>query len=217
MSRSLVLLSGGIDSATALAYVHRQSSEVIALSFEYHLRPFREKLASYRLLQVYPAKLIETPLPFLKEAGDALPRLPAGIPEGYVSNRNLIFYALAAHFAELTGCERIVGGHTAEDREAFPDASPSFFQRLESLINEAMLMRKIRIELPLSDMSKLEVLRQAHEWGVPLQYTWSCYWDGAVPCGRCVSCTERAEAFRLAGLEDPLGNHGDTEGRNPKS
>lgn len=204
MSRLLVLLSGGIDSAAALAWARQKCSETVALSFEYHLRPFREKLATYRLLEFFPANLIEVPLPFLKEAVDALPSVPAGVPEGYVSNRNLIFYSLAAHFCEIHDCEGIVGGHTAEDQEAFPDAAPAFFQRLQQLMNEAMLIHPIRIDLPLAKMTKLEVLKKAHEWRVPLQHTWSCYWDAPSPCGQCVSCVERAQAFSQLGLKDPL-------------
>src|SRR5947208_1960048 len=95
MSGAIVLLSGGIDSAAALAWTRSHFDNVFALTFDYHLRPFRERLSVYRLLQDLPAKLIETRLPFLREASDLFPELPAEIPEGYVPNRNLIFYSLA--------------------------------------------------------------------------------------------------------------------------
>ncbi len=204
MSRALVLLSGGIDSAAALAWISRQNYEMTAISFNYYLRPFREKLAVYRLLQAFPARLIEVPVPFLREAVDLKKNLPGNVPEGYISNRNLIFYSIASYCAEIHACEVIVGGHNSGDQESFPDAADSFFQRLEDLTNEALLTRKIRIELPLRKMTKLEVLRQAVEWNVPLQATWSCYWDSARPCGKCESCLERAEAFQQLGIKDPL-------------
>jgi len=204
MTRALVLLSGGIDSAVSLAWAAREKFELIALSFEYHLRPFRERLAVFRLLQKYPARLIELPLPFLKEAADSKPEFATHVPEGYVSNRNMIFYSLACHFAEIENCSVIVGGHTAEDQEAFPDASAHFFDKLQTLANQALLTKEIEIAMPLAEMNKLQVLQKAIEWNVPLEATWSCYWDGDAPCGKCISCIERAQAFQEIGTTDPL-------------
>jgi 7-cyano-7-deazaguanine synthase len=204
MSRALILLSGGIDSAAALAWAHKNFEARIALSFDYHLRPFRERLAVYRLLQSFPANLIEVPIPFMREAADARVKLPETLPEGYVSNRNLIFYSIAAHFAEYNACDAIVGGHTGEDPEAFPDSASSFFRDFEELTNRALLIRKIRIELPFAKLDKTQVLQKALSWRVPLEFTWSCYWDREVPCGTCVSCRERADAFARLGVSDPL-------------
>ncbi len=203
MNRVLVMLSGGIDSAVTLAWAHRQQDQILALSFQYFLRPFRERLAVFRLLEKYPAKLIEIPLPFLKEVADFDRNRRTDFPEGYVPNRNMIFYSTAAHYAELYGCDQIAGGHTAEDQEAFPDASLTFFDHLQTLINQALLKGKIRIEMPLGKMTKLQVMQQARDWNVPFENTWSCYWDGMRPCGTCVSCVERAEAFRQLGVQDP--------------
>jgi 7-cyano-7-deazaguanine synthase len=204
MNGAIVLMSGGIDSAATLAWSAHQGFEILALSFNYHLRPFHEKLAVYRLLQTYPGHLIEVPLPFLREAADLNQPLPEQVPEGYVSNRNLIFYSIAAYHAEINGCDLIVGGHNAGDQESFPDASGKFFEKLQTLINSALLTRKIRIELPLRSMNKSEVLRKAIDWNVPLEHTWSCYWDQPVPCRKCESCLERAEAFQAIGTNDPL-------------
>lgn len=203
MSRALVLMSGGIDSAVALAWTRHQYEEVMAVSFLYYLRPFRERLAVQRLLQIYPGKLVEIPLPFVRESIDLAEPIP-GVPEGYVSNRNLMFYAIAGYLAEVHRCEAIVGGHNRGDQEDFPDAAASFFVQLEALTNEALLSRKIRIELPLADWNKNEVLTNGIQWAVPFQHTWSCYWDSDVPCGTCASCRERAEAFAAIGVKDPL-------------
>ena len=200
----MVLLSGGIDSAVALAWISRQVEDLFAISFQYYLRPWRERLAVYRLLQSYPAKLIELPFPFLREAHDSRQKISVDVPEGYIPNRNMIFYSTACHFAQMHRCERLVGGHTAEDQGTFPDASRSFFDRLQELMNEALLFGRIEIELPLAKMTKLQVVEKAVEWGVPLQHTWSCYWDGPAPCGQCTSCHERAEAFLRLGHPDPL-------------
>lgn len=203
MSRALVLVSGGIDSAVALAWAKQNHGELAVASFLYHLRPVRERLAVQRLLQAYPGKLIEIPVPFMRESVDLPDPIP-GVPEGYISNRNLIFYSIAGHFAEVQRCETIVGGHNREDCADFPDAAASFFSRLEALTNEALLSRNVRIELPLAAWSKRQVLERAIQWKVPLENTWSCYWDAPVPCGTCSSCAERALAFAELGMEDPL-------------
>lgn len=203
MSRALVLMSGGIDSAVALCWAQQHYNELIAVSFLYHLRPFRERLAVHRMLQKFPARLIEVPLPFLRESADLPDPIP-GVPEGYVSNRNLIFYAIAGNMSETYRCESVVGGHNQGDREDFPDAASSFFARLEDLTNEALLSQEISIELPLADWSKAEVLEHAIRWGLPLEHTWSCYWDAVAPCLKCASCEERAGAFSALGQSDPL-------------
>lgn len=203
MTAALILMSGGIDSAAALAWTENRFEERFAVSFLYHLRPNRERLAVTRLLQYFPARLLEIPMPFLRESVD-LPAPLSNVPEGYISNRNLIFYSLAGHLAEVHRCDVIVGGHNLGDQEDFPDAAASFFSRLEKLTNDALLTRKIRIELPLAEWTKQQVLERARDWNVPLQHTWSCYWDGAQPCGKCASCVERAEAFQGAGMIDPL-------------
>jgi 7-cyano-7-deazaguanine synthase len=204
MSRALVLLSGGIDSAAALAWADQHFQKILAVSFQYYLRPFRERLAMLRLLQYFPADLIEVPLPFLKEAADADSKFSHKAPEGYISNRNMLFYSIALYFAEMRECDTIVGGHTAEDQESFPDAGSHFVQELQDLANQALQIQKVRIALPLAGYTKLQVLEKAIEWNIPLECTWSCYWDQMEPCGVCISCTERAEAFRNLGVKDPL-------------
>jgi 7-cyano-7-deazaguanine synthase len=204
MNRALVLISGGIDSAAALAWAKQNYSEVVAITFQYYLRPFRERLAVFRLLEVFRATLIEVPTQFLREAADLPQPLNANVPEGYIPNRNMIFYSIACYYAETKECDTIVGGHIGIDSEAFTDASRDFFQRFSELANHALLTRKIKIELPFAKNTKAEVITNAIAWGVPLGSTWSCYWDGKQPCGKCISCVERAEAFASVGIQDPL-------------
>jgi 7-cyano-7-deazaguanine synthase len=198
MSKALVLLSGGIDSAAALHWASQNHQEIGAISFHYHQRPRREILAVHRLLQIYPAKLYEVPVSFLTELHRE------DVPEGYIPNRNMIFYSIAAYYAEVSGSTSIVGGHTVEDQNPFPDASLPFFEALQNLINSALLKQSIEIELPLGHMNKLQVLEKAVAWKVPLEHTWSCYRDGSLSCGKCVSCIERMEVFQQLGLTDPL-------------
>lgn len=201
---ALVLLSGGLDSAVALAWTHQNFKTVQAITFQYYMRPFRERLSVLRLLQQFPSRLWDVPLPFLKEAADFQLELASRVPEGYISNRNIIFYSIAIHYAELHACSTIIGGHTAEDQEAFPDAGVVFLHHLQDLTNQALQINKIRIELPLSNFTKLQVLEKAVQWRVPLECTWSCYSDGPQPCGECISCAERREAFRELKIVDPL-------------
>jgi 7-cyano-7-deazaguanine synthase len=204
MSKAIVLLSGGLDSAATLAWSAQRYDSLVALSFEYYLRPASERLAVFRQLLTFPARLIEVPLPFLKEACDLKLSRAKHLPEGYVPNRNMIFYSIAAYHAQVEDCQAVVGGHNAGDGDDFPDASGSFFQGLERLTNLAMLSHEVRIELPLMTLSKREVLERARDWGVRFEDTWSCYWDGLAPCGNCASCHERAEAFGEVGIADPL-------------
>lgn len=204
MSRALVLLSGGIDSAAALAWTKQNYPEIIAITFQYYLRPFRERLAVFRLLEIFRAPLIEVPTEFLREATDLNQPLNSNVPEGYIPNRNMIFYSIACYYAESQACDTIVGGHIGIDSEAFPDASGDFFQRFSDLANYALLTRKIKIELPFAKNTKAEVIKNAIAWDVPLESTWSCYWDRTQPCGKCISCIERAEAFATVGVPDPL-------------
>jgi 7-cyano-7-deazaguanine synthase len=204
MNRAIVMLSGGIDSAVALAWASKNFEELISVSFHYYLRPFRERLAVYRLLQHFPSRLIEIPVTFLRETTDSKHAVSRNVPTGYIANRNMIFYSTASHFAEIHECRAIIGGHNAEDRMAFPDASADFFLQLQSLINSALFQAKIKIELPFVHMGKQQVVEKGLEWKVPLQNTWSCYWNLPVPCGSCSSCTERARAFEKLGIPDPL-------------
>lgn len=215
MSRAIVLVSGGLDSAVSLWWALRQGWTVMPLSFDYHARPSREIKASEQLVkQAGLRKLITIPLPFLKEVADWEKEgfgngHLRGYPEGYIPSRNLIYYSLAAYYAEIFGARWIVGGHNHGDRELFPDASPGFFEELNRLWPYSLWSYSripLEVTLPLIDMTKPEVLRLAFDLGVPLATTWSCYGDGEYPCEHCESCRERAEAFLALGLEDPASS-----------
>lgn len=212
-TRALVLLSGGLDSAVALAWAHREGWDVEPLTFDYHARPRREREAAFavaRAVGARPARVV--PLPFLREVGDVpvAERLNPALgdaPDGYVPARNLVFYALASHFAEIAGARAIVGGHIGTDAERFGDASGAFFEGLSALNRRGLWTARrapIDIVLPLKGMAKREVVSLAVELGVPLGDTWSCYVDGASPCASCPSCVERERAFAALGVADPL-------------
>ena len=213
MDRAIVLLSGGVDSAVALWWAKDQGSDVQPLTFEYYGRPKRERSAIAALLKrasVRPVRTVD--LPFLREVDDLR---PSGFenaalnesPEGYIPARNLIFYSLAAYYAELDGTRYLVGGHNGTDPESFPDASPKFFDHLNRVFGMSLWSFKhspLEVVLPLSGKSKEDVLRMGQRLGVPFELTWSCYWDQGTHCGVCVSCKERREAFQAIGVQDPV-------------
>ena len=213
MDRAIVLLSGGVDSAVTLWWTKKQGWDVQPLTFDYFGRPRREHTAIEGLVKEAGVRPVRTVgLPFLKEVDDlrssglANPVLEDS-PEGYIPARNLIFYSLAAYYAELDGTRYLVGGHNGIDPESFPDASPKFFEFLNSMFHLSLWSfdrSPVQVVVPLSGKSKEDVLRMGRDLGVPFGLTWSCYWDRDVHCGTCVSCRERREAFAALGLEDPV-------------
>lgn len=202
--KAIILLSGGIDSATALYWAKKEDYNLIAISFNYHLRPEREKKAALKLATDLGVNLIEVPIEYLKEAIDlrieGFP-VPSAFhsPEGFIPTRNLVFYSIAAYYAEVYGCNFIIGGHISADPELFPDADINFFKDLEKLVNRGKHKQdktKIEILLPLIKLSKFEAVKLAKNLNVPLEWTWSCYSDGEKPCGQCSSCLKRIKAFK---------------------
>jgi len=210
---ALVLLSGGIDSAVCLWWVQTQGWTPLALTVDYHARPLAELRAIRALLTAAKvSELITVPLPFLKDVDDLKREglrnpLLSKAPDPYIPARNLIFYAVAAYYAETLGTPLIVGGHNGVDPETFPDSSPDFFTHVNSLYRLGLWSYPrggMTIKLPLAGKPKEEVVKMGLDLGVPLGKTWSCYFDGERHCGRCPSCLERGEAFRRVGAPDPV-------------
>jgi 7-cyano-7-deazaguanine synthase len=149
-------------------------------------------------------------LPDLREAEDITGStdLSSGkVPATYLPMKNAVYYSLAAAFAEEKGSDRIIGGHNADDKLLFEDTSEEFFASLQTTLLTAsprLRRRGLRISRPLKDMSKTEVVALAAKIRVPLELTWSCYRTGQEHCWVCEGCRLRIEAFRAAGVEDPL-------------
>jgi len=204
-----VLLSGGIDSATAL-YLIKQTRPVRALTFEYQGIASKELEAARAIAGragVLEERLVR--LPDLREAGDIPGFKPAGLPPTYIPSRNSIFYAFAASYAEETGAALIVGGHNRDDTEVFADVSSEFFQSLQRtmLVGSRILRRnRLRVVRPLRRKRKPEVIRLAASLGVPLELTWSCHRDVKEHCWNCDGCISRKRNFAAAGVVDPLSS-----------
>ena len=202
-----MLLSGGIDSASAL-YVTRASCSTRAITYQNHgsakqeLRAAREVATSAGVREHRFVRL-----PDLKEAGEIAGAEFRGKPPTYIPLRNSIFYSFAASYAEEVGASLIVGGHNKDAEKVFEDVSPAFFVDLEKAFRAASpILRKNRIVVsrPLKDKSKPEVVKLAASLGVPLELTWSCNRSGRQHCWRCSGCLARKRAFGAAGVPDPL-------------
>ena len=224
MKPAVVLLSGGLDSATTLAIARSQGYEAHVLSFAYGQRHSRELDSASRVAAALGAKnrLVLT-LDLRAIGGSALTgdlavpksrtagEIGVGIPVTYVPARNTIFLAHALAWAEVLGAEDVFIGANVMDYSGYPDCRPEYlqaFERLADLATKAGVEGKsrFRVHAPLIRMTKAEIIRTGHALGVDFSLTWSCYEptaDGR-PCGLCDSCTLRKKGFAEAGLTDPL-------------
>jgi 7-cyano-7-deazaguanine synthase len=216
--RAVVLLSGGLDSATALAWAHHQGFRCYALSVAYGQRHEVELAAARIIANRYGALEHRTMrVDFAGIGGSALTdpsiavpeQATSGIPITYVPARNTVFLALALGWAEVLGAQDIVIGVNAVDYSGYPDCRPEFiaaFERLAVLATKAGAEgARLHIHAPLLDFSKAHIIRQGIKLGVDYALTVSCYQpdpDGGA-CGRCDSCRLRRQGFVDAGTPDP--------------
>jgi 7-cyano-7-deazaguanine synthase len=212
LARALVLLSGGIDSATALYITKQEYDEIYAMNMVYTQTYSSEAEASKRLATAAQVREhLSIYLPFFEDLEERYrPPLSLKISPAYLPARNIIFYGVAAAYAETLGADRIVFGSNADDARELPDARPSFIQLMNELLQVGTRAgsegKPIEIVNPLIDYGKADVLRLAIQLKVPLQVTWSCYEDAPTPCGKCRGCRTRSKAFADLGMTDPL-NH----------
>jgi 7-cyano-7-deazaguanine synthase len=218
VKRAVVLVSGGLDSATVLAMAVAAGWRCHALSVDYGQRHRAELDAAVNVARalgaaehrVVPLDLTVFGGSALTDPAIAVPTAPApGIPITYVPARNTIFLALALAYAEVTCAEAIFIGANAVDYSGYPDCRPEFLAAFETLANlatkRAVEGAPIAIEAPIVRMAKADIVRRGRELGVDFSLTVSCYnADGAGrACGRCDSCRLRRDGFEAAGLTDP--------------
>jgi 7-cyano-7-deazaguanine synthase len=217
VTRAVVLLSGGLDSATVLALARRRGYECHPLSADYGQRHGAELDAARRVARSLGAeepRVVRVGLDAiggsaLTDGRIAVPESPTpGIPVTYVPARNTVLLGLALGWAEVIGAADIFIGVNAVDYSGYPDCRPEFIEAFERLANLATKAgvegRAIRIQAPLIRMTKAEILRTGHELGVDYGLTVSCYQadEAGRACGRCDACRLRARGFADAGLED---------------
>lgn len=214
---AVVLMSGGMDSCVAAA-IALESHPLFALHAGYGQRTetrerqaFDEQAAFYGvreklvvqlgyLADIGGSSLTDTAI----EVPDGNPDQP-GIPNTYVPFRNAHFLAAAVSWAEALGVSRIFIGAVEEDSSGYPDCRPAYYDAMNRLIDVGTRPQThIRVETPLIQMRKSEIIRTGMELGAPLSLTWSCYRSVGPACGRCDSCMLRLRAFREAGESDPI-------------
>jgi len=222
MPRSaIVLLSGGLDSATCLLIARAEGLEVLALSFEYGQRHRVELERAAALASRYGARehrvlRLDLPRPSASALTDpsiAIPHDALGqdsIPITYVPARNTLFLANALAWAEAAGADQIFIGANALDYSGYPDCRPEFLEAFERAANlgtrAGVEGRPFRIRAPLVHMTKAQIVLTARDLGLDFALTTSCYDPSSTgqPCCRCDSCLLREKGFREAGLQDPL-------------
>jgi 7-cyano-7-deazaguanine synthase len=222
-NRAVVLLSGGIDSATALAIALRDRYEVFALSFSYGQRHVWELKAAKKLaaranvrehriasvdLRAIGGSALTSEMQVPK--GRSLGEMAEGIPATYVPARNTIFLSYALAWAEVLGAGDIFIGVNALDYSGYPDCRPEYveaFERMANLATKSAVSGQllIRIHTPLIALTKGEIIRLGIELGVDYSLTSSCYDPSrsGEACGACDSCLLRKKGFREAGIADP--------------
>ena len=218
MPRAVVLLSGGLDSATVLAMARSKHYQSYALSVDYGQRHRAELHAAKQVaaaLGAHEHRIMRVDLAgiggsALTDANVAVPEtLQPGIPATYVPARNTLFLSLALGWAEVLGANDIFVGVNAVDFSGYPDCRPAFiqgFERLAQIATKAGVEgARFKIHAPLIEMSKADIIRAGLRLGVDFSATVSCYQadEKGNACGRCDSCRLRRQGFNEAGIVDP--------------
>ncbi|MBU0548326.1 MAG: 7-cyano-7-deazaguanine synthase QueC [Candidatus Omnitrophica bacterium] len=210
VKQAVVLLSGGLDSATVLYLAKAKGYLCRCLIFDYgqiHKKEIRQakriaKAAgcAYKILKIkFPWKgsaLLDRKIKIPE-------KINRGIPATYVPSRNIIFLSFAASFAETVGAESIFMGAHAQDYSGYPDCRREFFSAFSKMV-KAGTYGGFSIRVPLLYKNKSQIILMGKRLGVPFELTWSCYRGGKAPCTRCDSCYYRAKGFKEARLVDAL-------------
>jgi len=220
--KAVVLLSGGLDSATSAAIALQEGYEAIALSFRYGQKHSKELESAQQVAQILGITehhIIDVNLSLwggssLTDTNLTIPQdgVQAGqIPSTYVPGRNTVFIAIALSLAEAQQAEAIYLGINAVDYSGYPDCRPEYLQAFQHLAN---LSSKVGIEgktpqliAPLVNLSKVDIVKTAVKLNVPIAKTWSCYQGGEYPCSLCDSCRIRDQALIEAGYPHLTSTH----------
>lgn len=219
--KAIVLLSGGMDSATTLAIAKDRGYELYCISYQYGQIASKEIECAKKLVEKYDVvehKIVD--IGFLSDlvkgksalVSNSVLELPIEetekIPISYVPFRNTILLSIAVAWAESIDANYIYIGANSVDYSGYPDCRPVYFDVFTSLIKYGTKAgvegREIKIRVPLIDMSKKDIVRTGNDLGVPFELTWSCYKGEDAPCGTCDSCKLRERGFSDAGIKDPL-------------
>jgi len=216
----VVLLSGGLDSATVLYIALRKGYRCSCLIVDYGQRHRREIRSARAIARAAgcPAVMVTVRLPWGGSAltdhrirvpvARSLRQIGRGIPATYVPARNTLFLSLALGLAETIGARALFIGANLLDSSGYPDCRPGYYRLMQKVARAGTKAgvqgRGIRIATPLIRMTKAQIIRTGLRLGVPYGKTWSCYLGKGRPCGRCDSCLLRDKGFRENGIEDPV-------------
>ena len=217
----IVLLSGGLDSATCLYWAKARGYEPLALLFDYGQRHRRELLSGAKVARKAgaPFQVVKFSLPWSGSAltdskvkiptGRNLKQMSRGIPATYVPARNTVFLSFALSYADAAGAEAIVIGANAIDYSGYPDCRPEFIRSFQETANLAVKAGvegvRFKVHAPLVELTKADIVELGTRLGVPYHLTHSCYapTPAGLACGGCDSCVIRRKGFEEAGVPDP--------------
>lgn len=221
--KAVILLSGGLDSATCLAIAKAEGFECYALSFNYGQRhKFELEFAKYQAetqkakehrvinidLRSFGSSALTSDIEVPKNRDDDF--ISKEIPITYVPARNTIFLSYALAFAEVIGAFDIFIGVNAVDYSGYPDCRPEYISAFENMANLATKAgvegKKLKINTPLQNLTKAEIIKKGTKLGMDYKYTISCYDpdEDGIACGECDACNLRLKGFEQAGLNDPI-------------
>ncbi len=220
---SIVLLSSGLDSAVAFKMALDAFGVDLALTFDYGQRAADMEIESARMIcerfgvrhEVIEAPWLEdvtltslvnrgesVPTPSEADLDEARGRAKETAHAVWVPNRNGAFINIAACFADAQKVDKIVCGFNAEEGATFPDNTPEFVEAINRSLYYST-ENHAKVVAPVINMDKVEIIKKGVSIGAPLDLSWSCYFSGEKPCGKCESCMRRARAFKRAGVADP--------------
>ncbi|WP_181799490.1 7-cyano-7-deazaguanine synthase QueC [Kitasatospora acidiphila] len=215
---AIVIASGGLDSTTVAYWLADRGAILTMLSFDYGQRHRTELQYAGRIAGHLGASHEVVDLSGLGRllTGSALTDLGVRVPDGHytaetmrstvVPNRNTIMLSVAVAGAVATGADAVAFGAHSGDHAIYPDCRASFFDQFAAMTregNEGFLADGFELLAPFIGLTKADIVEIGRQLGVPFEDTWSCYKGGQVHCGTCGTCTERIEAFALAGVSDP--------------
>jgi 7-cyano-7-deazaguanine synthase len=222
MKKAVCLISGGLDSLVTSFIAKNRGYEIYALSFNYGQKHDKEVKSAKKIAKSLDVKkhiIFNLDLSVFggsslfdkkqkPDLDNKLEDIGKSIPSTYVPARNTVFLSIALAYAETIDAESIFIGATATDYAGYPDCRPEYFKAFQSLFNLATKKgvkgSKIKIQTPVLNLSKAEIIQKGEELNVPFEKTWSCYLGGISACGRCDSCLLRLKGFKQAGLKDPV-------------
>ncbi|MGP6207831.1 7-cyano-7-deazaguanine synthase QueC [Cuniculiplasma sp. SKW3] len=212
--KAIVLMSGGLDSTTVLAYAISEGYDVIGISFDYGQRHRIELESSKKIAEHYGIERRVFKIDLTQIGGSSLTSnidVEEGkigreeVPNTYVPARNIVFLSIAGAYADIDDIDTIMIGVNAVDYSGYPDCRPEFISSMERSLRLGLSRRQnLKILAPLQRMSKAEIIKMGMNLKAPYELTHSCYEGGSKACGKCDSCLLRLKGFMESGFVDPI-------------